>query len=291
MSGRLAQPGLLPGEGWKRHVRWHGRVRIAAVAANSTAGIGLLHSEVRARPVWSALALLWIAAVSVSHVMPGHVGKIAVLMHKDPGGLLQNAVAFAAIQCALDRSFVRHPGGFVLLAWRSPGSPMQQAASDAARPGWKPKGRDPSDGGAIVLHRAWRRAERFADVERGLDAFYIPDLTVHRIAAFAIPVADVLHYHQAVGTAHDRSHRAIAKEMGEPNRKIFVSHDASALSGSRWTSGTLSIVTSVASIGPARLQYLPRCAWSARSARGRDAPLRGCREAGRNSFRCPVPGS
>ena len=173
LSGGLAHPGLLPGVRWKRYPRQRARrqagFRLAKGAMHDATGSGLAQLQIGLRPVGAALALFGVAGMfRVRQNVPEDVRQIAVLVHEDPGGLLQPAAAAAAF-FRFSRSFralcFGAPMAIAAIGSRlSPGRTVHQAALrvQAAHPGGKPQRRDPSDDRPVPLHRAWRCTERAA---------------------------------------------------------------------------------------------------------------------------------
>ena len=228
---RLAHPGLLPGARRKCDSRKRARREGGACAASwtgaehSAVDSRLIQLQVRLSPVGTALTLLRPASVPVDQVMPGNVRQVAIFVHEDPRRLLQPAATLAATV------------GFVFTRWRTvlfvtdcrPRSPprraMHQAAPQAPHPCREPQRRNPPDHRPVALGRPRRCAQRASNAENAPNPVHVADLASHGVTARAIPGPDVLHHHQTVRTTHDGTHRAVAQQVREPNRDVFLSHE------------------------------------------------------------------
>ena len=151
------------------------------------------------------------------------------VIHKDPWRLLQPSAALAALfgscrPCGNPRYCNLAAAGF--LPRSSPRRRVHQAARRTVHPGRESQRWNPSDDGPAPFRRAWRRAQHPVDAEGASHPIHVAYFPVQGIAARAVPGADVLHHHEAVGAAHDCAHRAVAQQMREPNGYVLFSHEA-----------------------------------------------------------------
>ena len=194
---------------------------------NPAVGSDLTQFQIRLRPVRVALTLLRVTTIPVGQSVPRDVRQIAVFVNENPGRLLQPAAAldaFSGFRGSAGAPCFGVPAATAFRPLPSPGRPVQQAARQAAHPCRESQRRDPSDHRPVTLCRARRRAQHFTDAERAPHPIHVADLPLQRIAALAVPGADVLYHHQAVRAAHDGAHRAVAQQVRESNRNVFVSH-------------------------------------------------------------------
>ena len=264
LGRRLGDPRLLPRAG--RELRpQRPTARAAPVAGDLAPSLALDQSQVGIGPVRTTAAPPGSAGVRVGQIVPGRVGQIALVVHQDPGRLLQLAPAGAFLPSRRLERGGRTGGGPVRTA--APGLVVQQAARRAAHPERKAAGRDPAEHRPVPLRRDGRRAQHLPDAQRPAHLVHVADLPPAGIDSRRVPPADVRHDHQAVRTAHDGAHRAVAQEVREPDGDEFITHGASASPCSR------------------------RSAWNAASATGRNALRHGHRAAYRRSSRGPAPRS